>query len=505
MQTIRRFFWVLWGFMLSPICQAQNGLDTLYKIQDGYKTFTEMYAFNEDSALLLCTSLDYNVPDSLRFHYIQLFNLNLKNGNLKPYARIQKPFHSIYSVAYRSSADSTRFIFCYEDSVNSKAYIAQKLHTWDSALTSPLGIPLANYRGCAMQKTEAGFIFTGTVGFNTNSPTFIAFFDYQFNLKRYYTYPFNSRLYSIIPVAANRYIISGYRTINDVPGVYFRMHTLCIDSMGKIQWEDLHTGEEYYRSCGYKDEAVFYKNKLYLYGIVSDRWYTITAAINITDTSGIILKECRYPMGYSSYINKIIEHRGSLYALCLIDTVFPGDSVLDQCMALLKINPENGEVIWTQRYRHWSRMNGMYNIYAINNQLYLLGYAINPKRLAEMDSINQVQPDAWLLRVDTNGCVVPGCNPLVNGVTHYLLDDNEWIHVYPNPAGKQFSIVFKEQFKPGACQIYLYDATGKQLMQQTYSHLPKEITLQHNSTYSGMAYLVIITADGNYYRKMVLK
>jgi len=106
------------------------------------------------------------------------------------------------------------------------------------------------------------------------------------------------------------------------------------------------------------------------------------------------------------------------------------------------------------------------------------------------DSITQYQ-GIWLLRTDSNGCLVPGCFPTSVQV---FPDDLMHVSIYPNPTGGNFTIVYSKPLEEN-CNIRVFDITGKIIYLQ--SEIAGSFKTQVNlKTAAGIYLLQIIGSSG---------
>lgn len=102
------------------------------------------------------------------------------------------------------------------------------------------------------------------------------------------------------------------------------------------------------------------------------------------------------------------------------------------------------------------------------------------------DTPNQYN-NAWLVRVDSNGCLVPGCP---NSVEEYALETERRMLISPNPANDIVSIEFKEQ--PTAGTIFIYNAAGALVLSQLYT---PTINISHFA--EGLYFINFLSSDGS--------
>lgn len=126
----------------------------------------------------------------------------------------------------------------------------------------------------------------------------------------------------------------------------------------------------------------------------------------------------------------------------------------------------DGELLWHRVYRYAEfGDNLLFDIDPMPNGGFLCTGWMNGMP-AFGDSI--ADQDAWLLALDSLGCLVPGCDTLDNAISE--INPIEFL-VYPNPADQFINIAFSktESFQDAA--IKLYDMQGR---------LIRQLTLQHN-------------------------
>ena len=201
----------------------------------------------------------------------------------------------------------------------------------------------------------------------------------------------------------------------------------------------------------------------------------------------------------------MIAYNNSLYAIAEIDTLI--DNVtFTRYVQFSKISAETGNIEWYQLYKHYSRYNEIQNLYKVDNGFLMCGNAVNQNRMKEFDSTGIIESDAWLLKVDTNGCIIPNCKPYVYSGIQHVLHDNAMVEVYPNPIKEFFTISFKnQQLFNGSNEIFIYDMAGRELFKQTLKDQAASIRIQNNFNYSGAAFLVIKNDTGMFYKKIIFQ
>lgn len=155
---------------------------------------------------------------------------------------------------------------------------------------------------------------------------------------------------------------------------------------------------------------------------------------------------------------------------------------------LMKIK-SNGDSILERIYNiHPLRSENIYSIKHVVDGFIMAGYSYNPTDSAS----NQ---DAWLLKVDTFGCLTPGCQLV--GISNIPFSREE-IKIYPNPANDK--IQFEHSAKIISYRIA--DYTGKLLLEGAYNSINIDV-----SALPAGAYIVqVMLEDGSQaFGKMVVE
>lgn len=105
--------------------------------------------------------------------------------------------------------------------------------------------------------------------------------------------------------------------------------------------------------------------------------------------------------------------------------------------------------------------------------------------------------DAWLIVTDSNGCIIPGCDPL--NIKQNPSRGNLEVTVYPNPVNEQLTI---KGITKGAI-IQLFDITGREVYHSTASYSFEEINTSALSP--GTYILQLRDKEGNRVTKKLIK
>ena len=119
----------------------------------------------------------------------------------------------------------------------------------------------------------------------------------------------------------------------------------------------------------------------------------------------------------------------------------------------------DGDSIWKREYIILENQQNEHTIYDIKETgdggLILVGQVFD--RTFE-DAIPQ---QAWILKLDEHGCLVPGCH-LLNAVEE-VADHSPLLRLYPNPAGDYLHVYFRHPQAPSGGHFRLINVQGLEL------------------------------------------
>ena len=256
------------------------------------------------------------------------------------------------------------------------------------------------------------------------------------------------------------------------------------DSLGNIIFEKTmwKNTNSYITNIHNSNDGYFY------YGNAQD---TMLEADDYPDFNGTIAKiDSVGTIIWQKYFNEIPNTSKNIYnfeSLPNSDVIITGSIGFDREGWACLID-KNGVVKWQQSYKSFA--GSTFNILACsmqaaNGDFVFAGTAIDSATLKQ---------GTWLLRVDSNGCLIPGnCTPLA--VVQTELDFAFDINVFPNPATTTININSANSgFINGT--ILLYDINGKMVFQQAFHH-QKTIQINSSNLPKGMYVLRYYDIDRN--------
>ena len=244
------------------------------------------------------------------------------------------------------------------------------------------------------------------------------------------------------------------------------------DSTGTEKWRWMDTSNSYSQS--HSLQRLSNGNYVSCGKFVSERIYNYVSydcSVAMWDTNFNLLWEKR--------INRGLASGGELYDIkelsdgSFITCGFGGetyDSVnYISGGSLIKID-NSGNIIWAKEFRT-SRFNSVHDHHVLydldvlpNGDIVAVG-EINPQ------SGSEIGQQGWLLRVDSNGCVVDSnwCGyDNIEIEPSYSSGANNILEIYPNPSSEIINLKMSEfeSLKIGDTKIEIYDAMGRAILQQ---------------------------------------
>lgn len=168
---------------------------------------------------------------------------------------------------------------------------------------------------------------------------------------------------------------------------------------------------------------------------------------------------------YYSAFTKIIEAKNGDYIaigrnFSMYETAGVDTTVVDSVSVVgwaVRVAP-SGNTIWERNYRvvygHWSR-NYLGDIYEQHDgSLVMCGYVYD-------DSPSPITNYGWLLKTDSMGCLVPGCQN-VGIISSQNLSDH--IKLYPNPVQSELYLYYNNPTQPYAATFRVWDIQGQEIV-----------------------------------------
>jgi len=329
--------------------------------------------------------------------------------------------------------------------------------------------------------------FTGTVSSGSNRNSFYKVLDRQgklINKRQVYTQEYLLSRFSL-QVGKDSVLMCGGIVL---PGIskYERWYAL-VNPFGDDYWRYMYTFDGEGGRQRVLSSAAKINDTLYvLAGTVSEYCY-----FTFVTSSGKRIKEVYIDLAPREEEFKDVYYRnGSLYftGLYLTDT--------SSYYFLSKFSLE-GKLIWI-KYLQYAGWTGLGNTQMTSDGFIYNGY----KRW----HIPLQLDEAWILKIDTNGCIIPGCKPDSTVGTETILLDNSLMSVYPNPSDGTFTVELNGKLQGlKENKLKLFDANGQEILITEFPANKNTMQIKTKPDYQGILYLQLKTELGNFYKKIFVK
>ncbi len=266
---------------------------------------------------------------------------------------------------------------------------------------------------------------------------------------------------SIVQSNDDSYYLIGNSVINGVMKCYI----VKTDVNGNKLWSNVYT--DYPRESG--NSIILVNNYLFVAGSYnlnmngsgSNRGFLMKI-----DTNSIVVWNKSFGNTKNAGVNQLIHYNNKIY---FVGTNDVNDNI-NRGQAWFMALSLDGDSLFQRLYNPNSKTpEQVYNISKTNDGFLMSGYGYDP-----LDTV--INQDAWLLKVDSFGCLTPGCQLV--GIDNIPFSREE-IKIYPNPAKE--NIQFKHSIKVISYRIADYN--GKLLDAGNYIESGINITRLPSGSY----------------------
>ncbi len=195
-------------------------------------------------------------------------------------------------------------------------------------------------------------------------------------------------------------------------------------------------------------------------------WYWQQMMLTKWNATGNVVWQKR--SHYNNYVNTYdfeILPDGSMIAT--------GTALLEAVLA--KFSP-TGDSLWSRSFTPTHGGSYLYDVQPTSDG----GFVATGEtfKYDPIDTQFQTNQIIWVVKTDSLGCVVPGCQNV--GVHEYALDLNEHLSVWPNPVNDRINLTFTpppEFTATGKLRVVLLDATGKQVLEASFAPSTEQFNL----------------------------
>lgn len=205
------------------------------------------------------------------------------------------------------------------------------------------------------------------------------------------------------------------------------------------------------------------------------------------DSMGSILWEHHFndPL-HSRWSNIIVADNGDIIGC---GTYFDeGDN-----MGWLFRMTEEGELLWERRFGGLFHQNASYSLIDLketsNGDIVAVG-----TKTDTLSSWLELKTNVWLLKVDANGCLNPGCDEdlvLVSTEEINIEENKEWFSISPNPSNGLFNIKFSNPISQEGDEFIFLNANGQEVKKESIKQGLSELWLDIHDSPSGVYFLLL--------------
>ena len=477
---------------------AQKYFSKMFDIYGHWESFTNVVTM--DSGLVLAgISRNFFVADSSRFNSLFLTSLN-KNFSIIKETKIAKNFQNL-STFIPINGFKNKFVYGLIDTnQNVKYFIINVSNELNFSDNKPIKFLDKTSLTCFPINNLNNKLYFWASDYTNNVASKLKLsmqcMDTNGNLLWGKIFQ-NKRCYTINAAQTKdgNFILAGLKYYGESLGAQdsaFAWYAK-VDTLGNILWEkDLIRGSPFLCDDLWASNA---NGDIYLSGSLlafqgntpidlhRDSSYCTIAKID--DKTGNIIWHKQYfterqkIQGLLSIIKTLNYFNGNLYTLVdhfVSERENPND--LSRYVMFAKFDLQ-GNLIWKRLFSNWYLSNRAYSLTPIDDGFLICGDSKDSTH-AKGDS------DAWLIKTDSNGCIIPGCNAKDNVVQ--IINPEKVFTVYPNPAQNEIN-VSTENLNVKIESLAIYNMQGQAL--KTVSKTTKINT----EDLANGNYLLIITTN----------
>ena len=500
---MKKTFLIIAILLYSYGSYAQKYYSRMFDLYGWWEAAFEIIEVNSNSNIIFCDGVDPfdTINDSLRFNcvFISSYDSSFHFSNNLLFAA------KYYDVGYLSLLrNDKKLLLCFIDTVLHNTHFYYKLfHLSDNYIDTLFGktieYPIKELRYTNTLESNSKIYIIGTEGRYQLSPLAILCIDTSGNTlwyKKYANLPCyitHSTISEDGNILVSGFINKGDNITDTSYGWYAKM-----DTAGNFIWTKSITEQRLTDTYGIIN--IEKSNYIYMNNDASsnttDNKDSSYAAISKIDMNGIVKWTKRYlnnPYKKACNVNKLIYSEGALYGIGNYETN-EGAYEYTQYLSLLKLDLQ-GNLLWKRLFKQWYENNLPSNMIESKDGGFIICGT------GKDTTHTRGYSDAWIIKTDTNGCIVPGCNAK-DGMVQ-IINPEKLFKVYPNPAKE---IVNVEVITPNTLikNISIYNNQAQMVLSQNMVSQSSKQSISVSSLANGYYTLVIELQDGSQAAKKIV-
>jgi len=480
---------------------AQQYYSKMFDVYGNWESFSETFGSKKDTTFLVGFNANFFVADSTRFQSVFITTL-IQDSILVNKILVAKDSFNVTGLIIDKNGKSKKFINSMLD-LREKTYLQvtyflNELSTNNDSILTKKQLSISNnFYSKYWIKVDNSFYCFGQIG-NYDLTSKTGFYKFDSNGEKSKYHPLNGSgkiINNVVVTKDGNFLMAGLKYFgisgNDSAFAWYAK----VDTLGNILWEQvLNRGSELMCEYVWVTNA---NGNIYLtgtnYANYPSSWYrtvygdsSFSYMLKINENNGKFEWQKRFlysinqTRGLMSSMGGMTYYNGNLYSLIRHNVT----NTSNQYVMFAKFDLV-GNMIWKRLFQQADYSNRAYSLTPIDDGFLICGDSKDSAH-AKGDS------DAWLIKTDSNGCIIPGCNATDNVVQ--IINPEKVFKVYPNPAQNEIN-VSTENLDIKIESLAVYNLQG-QLLKFRQAQLPeKEITKINTEDLANGNYLLIITTD----------
>lgn len=486
-------------FLFIGMLNSLNGqqyYSKMFNLFGAWESATNIVKYNEDSRSLLLsgTFINFFVQDSTKYRHFYIWKLDsLQKPEIKALFGMSG-FYYGGMLVFKYPLYHIGVLF--EDSAQNAYYNLLIINNDDEDIRKIRVQSPTRFYSTTIKNFENRIYLIGRDGTNSSSttaPFAILCIDTTGKQLWYKTYPGKRRYTnSVVVDDEGNFVIAGSSYKGDggafdtTSGWYAKL-----DTSGNFIWEkELNRNTPYFTDVlsVFKTESAFYlssnNDASYFDAHVKDTSFVSLFKLNEVGNIDWYTRYLENPYKKNIWAGKFIQRNNSVYGIggYISDE---GWQEYTQYSMFVKLDLE-GNLKWKRLFKQWHRDNRFFSLTAVPDGFIICADGKDTTHTTGFT-------DAWIIKTDTNGCIIPGCH-LTDGLVQ-ITNPDAFINVFPNPASDNVTVQITDE-RAKLKSYFIYDAQGNYISQQTIHHTPETFSINTLQLPNGNYYLVLELAGG---------